>query len=161
VWEASFSGGTRFIKGQPVSNLLGVCHRTRTMSQEPPEAGSLIDYLSALHFASREVSETVSAPVQMPEFRAAVLKAMRYWWVNHRQTFRHEFKGRYIWSPKRKRDGARNRFYDFLREVAPGDVVFSYADGQIRGAGFANSYCYTCPRPAEFGHIGDVWDVVG
>jgi len=86
---------------------------------------------------------------------------MRYWWVNHKQTFRHEFEGRYIWSPKRKRDGSRNRFYDFLREVSPGDVVFSYADGRIRGAGFATSYCYTCPRPAEFGHIGDVWDVVG
>ena len=36
---------------------------------------------------------------------------MRYWWVNHKQTFRHEFEGRYIWSPKRKRDGLRNRFY--------------------------------------------------
>ena len=86
---------------------------------------------------------------------------MRYWWVNHKQTFRHEFEGRYIWSPKRKRDGSRNRFYDFLREVTPGDVVFSYADGEIRGAGFANSYCYPCPRPAEFGHIGEAWDVVG
>jgi hypothetical protein len=86
---------------------------------------------------------------------------MRFWWVNHKQTFRHEFEGRYIWSPKRKRDGSRNRFYDFLREVTPGDVVFSYASGEIRGAGFASSYCYPCPRPAEFGHIGEAWDVVG
>jgi len=86
---------------------------------------------------------------------------MRYWWVNHKQTFRHEFEGRYIWSPKRNRNGARNRHYDFLREVTPGDVVFSYADGAIRGVGFATSYCYTCPRPAEFGHIGEAWDVVG
>jgi len=86
---------------------------------------------------------------------------MRYWWVNHKQTFRHEFEGQYIWSPKRKRDGSRNQFYDFLREVVPGDVVFSYADGMVQGAGFAISYCYTCPRPAEFGHIGELWDVVG
>ena len=86
---------------------------------------------------------------------------MNYFWVNHKQTFRHEFEGRYIWSPKRKRNGAKNRFYDFLREVMPGDVIFSYADGMVRGAGFARSYCYTCPRPAEFGHIGQVWDVVG
>ena len=88
-------------------------------------------------------------------------RIMRYWWVNHKQTFRKEFEGRYIWSPKRKRDGARNRFYDFLREVIPGDVVFSYSDGAIQGAGFAVSYCYTCPRPAEFGHIGEAWDLVG
>jgi len=55
---------------------------------------------------------------------------MRFWWVNHKKTFRHEFEGCYIWSPKRKRDGSRNRYYDFLREVTPGDVVFSYASGQ-------------------------------
>jgi len=86
---------------------------------------------------------------------------MRYWWVNHKQTFRHEFEGHYIWSPKRKRDGSRNRFYDFLREVTPGDLIFSYAASRIQGAGFAMSYCYTCPRPAAFGHIGEAWDVVG
>jgi putative restriction endonuclease len=86
---------------------------------------------------------------------------MRYWWVNHKQTFRHEFRGEYIWSPKRKRDGSRNRYYDFLREVTPGDLVFSYADAQIQGAGFASSYCYTCPRPIEFGHVGESWDVIG
>src|SRR5258706_14652781 len=86
---------------------------------------------------------------------------MRYWWVNHKQTFRHEFEGGYIWSPKTKRDGSRNRYYDFLREVTPGDVVFSYSSALVRGAGFAISYCYTCPRPAEFGHIGEAGDVVG
>jgi hypothetical protein len=78
---------------------------------------------------------------------------VRYWWVNHKQTFRHEFEGGYIWSPKRKRDGSRNRYYDFLREVIPGDVVFSYAGGAVQGAGFAASYCYTCPRPEEFGDL--------
>jgi hypothetical protein len=86
---------------------------------------------------------------------------MRYWWVNHSQTFRHEFEGHYIWSPKRKRDGSRNRFYDFLREVVPGDLVLSYASGLVQGAGFAISYCHTCPRPAEFGHIGEAWDIIG
>ena len=30
---------------------------------------------------------------------------MRYWWVNHKQTFRHEFEGGYLWSPKRSRVG--------------------------------------------------------
>jgi len=63
---------------------------------------------------------------------------MRYWWVNHKQTFRHEFEGRYIWSPKRKRDGSRNKYYDFLREVVPGDIVLSYASGAVQGAGFAD-----------------------
>ena len=86
---------------------------------------------------------------------------MRYWWVNHKQTFRHEFSGNYIWSPKTKRGGALNRFYETMREVAPGDVIFSYAGGVIRGFGIAKTNCYTSPRPDEFGHIGEVWDEIG
>lgn len=53
---------------------------------------------------------------------------MRYWWVNQNQTYRQEVRGGYLWSPKRKANGSRNPFYDFMREVAPRDVVFSFAD---------------------------------
>ncbi len=38
-------------------------------------------------------------------------------------------------SPKRKRDGSRNRYYDYLREVVPGDVVLYYASGAVRAPG--------------------------
>lgn len=86
---------------------------------------------------------------------------MAFWWVNHKQTFRHEFRGGYLWSPKRRKDGARNIFYDFMRLVRPGDIVFSYADGRVRGAGIAKTHCYTSPRPDEFGHIGNAWDMIG
>ena len=89
------------------------------------------------------------------------LREVAFWWVNHKQTFRHEFRGGYIWSPKRRRDGARNIFYDFMMMVRPGDIVFSYAGGVIRGAGRAKTHCYTSPRPDEFGHIGDAWEAVG
>ena len=63
---------------------------------------------------------------------------MRYWWVNQNQTYRHEVPGNYLWSPKRKNNGDRNPFYDFMREVrevAPGDVVFSFADTFIKAIG--------------------------
>jgi hypothetical protein len=50
---------------------------------------------------------------------------MRYWWVNQNQTFRHEIEGGYLWSPKRNANGARNPFYESMREVAPGDLIFS------------------------------------
>lgn len=86
---------------------------------------------------------------------------MSSWWVNHKQTFRHEFRGKYVWSPKRRKDGARNIFYDFMRLVKPGDTIVSYADGQVKGIGLAKSHCYTSPRPDEFGHIGEVWDDIG
>jgi hypothetical protein len=86
---------------------------------------------------------------------------MNFWWVNHKQTFRHEFGGGYLWSPKVRKDGSRNLFYDFMRLVCPGDIVFSYAAGRIRGVGSARSHCYTSPQPDEFGHIGEAWDRVG
>jgi putative restriction endonuclease len=86
---------------------------------------------------------------------------MNFWWVNHKQTFRQEFFGKYIWSPKRKRNDQINPFYETMREVAPGDVMFSFADGAVQGFGIARTHCYTSPRPDEFGHIGNAWNEVG
>jgi len=86
---------------------------------------------------------------------------MNFWWVNHKQTFRQEFYGKYIWSPKRKRNDQINPFYETMREVTPGDIVFSFADGAIQGFGLARTHCYTSPRPDEFGHIGQAWNEVG
>lgn len=86
---------------------------------------------------------------------------MRYWWVNQNQTFRQEVTGAYLWSPKRKANGARNPFYEFMREVAPGDLILSYQGTYIRRIGVARSYCYECPKPAEFGTAGPNWDLIG
>src|ERR1700733_12358087 len=57
--------------------------------------------------------------------------AMRYWWVNQNMTYAQEISGGYLWSPKRKANGDRNVFYEFMREVAPGDIVFSFRDTRI------------------------------
>jgi len=91
---------------------------------------------------------------------------MRYWWVNQGKTYREERKGGYLWSPKRKkgRDGkstVRNPFYEYMREVAPGDVVFSYKDSHILSCGVITSYCYESPKPDEFGKIGENWEQIG
>lgn len=86
---------------------------------------------------------------------------MRYWWVNQNQTFRHEFAGKYLWSPKRNSNGARNPFYESMREVAPGDLVFSFVETRIRAIGIASSFAYECPKPVEFGSVGRNWEEVG
>src|SRR3954463_13350180 len=86
---------------------------------------------------------------------------MRYWWVNQNQTYRHEIQGGYLWSPKRNANGARNPFYEFMREVAPGDLVFSFVDTRIAAIGTVTSYCYESPKPAEFGQVGFYWEAVG
>ena len=86
---------------------------------------------------------------------------MRYWWVNQNQTFRQETAGGYLWSPKRNANGARNPFYETMREVSPGDVVFSFVDTVIAAIGVAQSYCWESPKPAEFGTTGQYWENVG
>jgi len=48
-----------------------------------------------------------------------------YWWVNHKQTYRQETDGGYIWSPKANANGERNVTYDNLNRCQRGDVVFS------------------------------------
>lgn len=86
---------------------------------------------------------------------------MRYWWVNQNQTFRHEVSGGYLWSPKRNRNGRLNPFYEFMKEVSPGDVIFSFADTKIPAIGIAVSNAYGAPKPLEFGQTGAHWDLIG
>jgi hypothetical protein len=86
---------------------------------------------------------------------------MRYWWVNQNQTYRHEVKGGYLWSPKRNANGARNPFYESMREVAPGDLIFSFKDTRILAVGIAQSYCWENPKPLEFGTAGQNWENIG
>lgn len=85
----------------------------------------------------------------------------RYWWVNQKQTFRHEHAGGYLWSPKVNRNDARNPFYDFMRIVAPGDLVLSFVDRRIVAVGLATSNCYEAPKPVEFGRVGEYWSKIG
>lgn len=86
---------------------------------------------------------------------------MRFWWVNQNQTFAQESKGGYLWSPKRKANDQRNPFYEFMREVAPGDVIFSFVDTRISAIGIAQSTAYEAPKPAEFGGAGPNWSAIG
>ncbi len=86
---------------------------------------------------------------------------MRYWWVNQNQTYSQELGGGYLWSPKRKTNQQRNPFYEFMREVTPGDVIFSFVDTRIAALGIARSYCYESPKPSEFGSAGSYWGAIG
>jgi putative restriction endonuclease len=86
---------------------------------------------------------------------------MRYWWVNQNKTYRHELDGGYLWSPKRNANNRRNPFYEFMREVSPGDLVFSFSDTYIKAIGVAASFCRENPRPGEFGRTGMNWSDIG
>ena len=81
-----------------------------------------------------------------------------YWWVNHKQTWRQEIEGQYLWSPKTKRNGGRNEFYINMRRASPGDFVLSYADQQISRVGRVAEFAFSAPKPEEFGTVGANWN---
>lgn len=81
---------------------------------------------------------------------------MHYWWVNQNQTYTTEVRGNFMWSPKANANGARNPFYDFMREVAPGDIVFSFCNTRIKALGVVTGPAQTAPKP-DFGAAGANW----
>jgi putative restriction endonuclease len=74
---------------------------------------------------------------------------LRYWWVNQNQTYRLEVGGGYLWSPKRKSNDIANPFYDFMREVSPGDAVFSFSDTLIRAIGMRQQLRQVVEEPSR------------
>ena len=82
---------------------------------------------------------------------------MAFWWVNHKQTRNHEVRGGYMWSPMRNANGAINQTYENMTRVRVGDIVFSYADGQIGAIGRVTEAAVASPKPTEFGSVGDYW----
>lgn len=85
---------------------------------------------------------------------------MRYWWVNQNQTYKHEVRGSFMWSPKQRADGGRNQFYEYMREVSPGDIVFSFCDTRIKAIGIVSGRAQTGPKP-DFGAAGANWSQDG
>lgn len=85
----------------------------------------------------------------------------RYWWVNHKQTVMHEVDGKYLWSPKTKKGGKTNRFYENMRLATPGDYVLSFAHGRIAYVGRVSELAIAAPKPPEFGSAGDAWSDEG
>jgi len=86
---------------------------------------------------------------------------INYWWVNQNQTFDQEVSGGYLWSPKKKANGHRNPFYEFMRAAKPGDIVFCFSDTRIKAIGRISSTSYGFPKPEEFGKVGSNWSDFG
>ncbi|MDV2964655.1 HNH endonuclease [Nitratireductor aquimarinus] len=80
-----------------------------------------------------------------------------FWWVNNKQTYAHEIGGNYLWSPTARSDGGRNEFYENMKRLRSGDVVFAFAGGEIRAIGICSAPAILAPKPGEFGTAGDAW----
>ena len=86
---------------------------------------------------------------------------MNYWWVNQKQTHRHEIGEGYMWSPKYQQDGKKHFSYEYMKHIQPADIVFTYANAEIIAVGVATTHCYSFPKPVEFGKAGIYWSDEG
>lgn len=84
-----------------------------------------------------------------------------YWWVNNKQTYTHEIGGNYLWAPTKRSDGGRNEFYENMKRVRTGDVVFAFAGGEIKAIGVCSAPVVLTPKPREFGAAGNAWGSEG
>lgn len=79
-----------------------------------------------------------------------------FWWVNHSHTFRQEIAGCYLWFANRPRKSkARSESDKNTQKLLPGDVVFSFAQGEIGAVGVALGSAREAARPAEFESIAE------
>ena len=85
---------------------------------------------------------------------------MKYWWVSQKGTFKHEFNGGYLWSPKEGKRGPL-KAYENMRLINVGDPILSYANGHIIAVSRAITRAFSAPKPAEFGNVGSVWSDEG
>lgn len=81
---------------------------------------------------------------------------MSTWWVNLGSTYKYEVKG-FMWSPKVSAKGSRIQSYENMRLMRPGDLVFAFADSQIKAVGIVTAPAQDSPKP-DFGSSGDYWN---
>ena len=66
-----------------------------------------------------------------------------------------------MWSPFKNANGARNSFYDNMAKVEPGDIVFAYAQQQVKAIGVAQKLAYSAPKPVSFENSSNNWSQIG
>lgn len=77
----------------------------------------------------------------------AHLSGPNYWWVCQGANWVAERRGGYLWAPKQNDKGHTREFWTNLAKTAVGDVVFHYADGQLRGISRVTRAARDFPKP--------------
>ncbi|MCA0919280.1 HNH endonuclease [Pseudooceanicola nanhaiensis] len=140
--------------------IIGVAHGYTGAGRRPLEASDFSGGEATVARTLRDLDFEVQTPA-IPNTVAAASnvspEGFAFWWVNNKQTYAHEIGGNYLWSPTEKSNGGRNEFYENMKRVRPGDVVFAFAGGEIRAIGVCSAPAILAPKPGEFGSAGEAW----
>jgi len=79
-----------------------------------------------------------------------------FWWVNHSHTFGAEIAGSYLWfASKTHKSKARSESEKNTQKLLPGDVIFSFAQGEIGAIGVVVGTACEAARPKEFESLAE------
>ena len=79
-----------------------------------------------------------------------------FWWVNHSHTFRAEIEGSYLWfANKNHKSKARSESQKNTQKLLPGDVIFSFARGEVGAIGVVVGAAREAAKPPEFEGIAE------
>jgi MoxR-like ATPase len=76
-----------------------------------------------------------------------------YWWVNQGATYDEAREEGFIWAPKESKSGARLFHWENVSRVRSGDIIFHYADGELKAISKAKTNGYDAKK--ELG--GNQW----
>jgi putative restriction endonuclease len=140
--------------------ILGVSHGYSGEGRSPLTSqdfsGGEVTVARTLRDLGFEVQVSVASTISA-EVTNLAPEGFAYWWVNNKQTFNQEIGGNFLWSPTERSDGVRNEFYDNMKRVRLGDVVFAFAGGEIKAIGICLAPAVLAPKPGDFGPAGDAW----
>jgi 5-methylcytosine-specific restriction protein B len=63
------------------------------------------------------------------------------WFVCQGSTYTNEKGKKYLWAPKLDKDGKRRFYWENMKRVKQGDIIFHYSKG-VRGVSVAENECY-------------------
>jgi putative restriction endonuclease len=79
-----------------------------------------------------------------------------FWWVNHSHTFRAEIAGSYLWfASKTHKSKARSESQKNTQKLLPGDVILSFAQGEIGAIGVVVGAAREAAKPPEFESVAE------
>jgi hypothetical protein len=71
------------------------------------------------------------------------------WFVCQGATFNEKKGMKFLWAPKRGKNGNTFYHWDNMQKVKKGDIIFNYSEGNLKGISLASSDVYTADNPDQ------------
>ena len=104
--------------------------RRSDLTNEPTLAQlSLLRAPQGTNFA---VTEQEARILEQMTAQRPTIEKLKFWWVNQGQTYTEEREEGIIWAPKENKAGRSQHHWENVAKVKEGDIVFHYANGDIK-----------------------------